>query len=65
MQERALDTLERELKTVVSAYVGAGNRTQILLKSNQHSAKPSEVLESKLSLMQVSDLSHFPLSTFK
>lgn len=60
-----MDTLEWELKTVVSAYVGAGNRAQILLKSNQHSAKPSEVLESKLSLMQVSDLSHFPLSIFK
>jgi hypothetical protein len=32
---RVLETLELELKTVVSCHMGAGNRTQILWKSNQ------------------------------
>ena len=34
-QKRALDLLELDLQRVVSCFVGAGNQTLVLYKSNQ------------------------------
>lgn len=36
MKKRALDSLEPDLQIAVSCYVGLGNRTRVLHKSNKN-----------------------------